>query len=169
MPAHGDVVTLAGLDVHEARLLRRWSPPAQTWFVDIEPRGLRAIQAVWPEARIYHGWLHRFLATAAPIRFFHADFMGPYSQRVADTMRAARGRLASGAIIALTFLRCRDGRWGQRVRDLASEVDDPAIRRWIGTRRALEEDLGVRLDVLDAFEYRRTIHSPMGSLVARVS
>lgn len=169
--ADGCLVTLTGHEAAEVPYLRDFLGVAarRVWFVDADPVACRTARTAWPAAGNYQGKLDHFLAegVAPQISFLNFDFMGPYTSPASTTVQAGRGRLVSGAIVALTFLRCRDHRWSQRIFDLAKGIRDPMERRWVGTKAALDEDLGVTTTLLGAFEYKRG-RSPMGNLVVQL-
>lgn len=165
----GHIVTLAGDDAPEVPFLRDrlGALPSRTWFVDYNMRCVLAAVRQWPTVNTFYGQLTAFFERhPVPLRFVHLDFMGSYSARAVLSVRLAGPLLVPGALVGLTFLRCRDHRWSQRVFELGRGARDSMEQRWLGTKRALDEDLGVTTELLGGFEYFQG-HSPMAHMLVR--
>jgi hypothetical protein len=173
----GLAITLAGEEAKEIPLLRdflSWDR-SQVMFVDTDNTGLKVVQRKWEGAGTYHGMLHEMLATSPPIGFLNMDFMGLFNDEVEAACAAARGKLLPGAIVAYTFIRCRDSPKNGvalRPRHAAKEIltraqmRDKDLVRWVGYSVLLQQKLGMkRVEPLVISAYQST--TPMGVIALK--
>jgi hypothetical protein len=175
----GLAVVLAGPEAMEVELLRDYLqlPPERVLFVDRDVEGLREAKRRWPRVPVFHGDLEDALAAVPKIAFLHLDFMGKYDRNVYRSVRAARGKILFGGVVAYTFFKGREQlqHWGfRRQKDAADKALGRPTRsfdevRLAGTAACLSEDAALPLHFKWETSYRSqsdtTVGAPMGVML----
>lgn len=170
----GSIVVLAGPEAKEVELLRdyvRW-PAKRTLFVDVDKRGLRRAERLWPGVRTFHGFIHDAVQEVDLVAMMNLDLMGMFNDDAEKTLSAVASRVVPRGVVAYTFYRCREHVTqhsfqktlfaARRHVDLATT--DYETMRWVGTAARLQRCLGFENPKLLLKESYRSDLSPMGLL-----